>query len=147
MRRAIILHRAGHIPGRPTDCLRLDYEARFLRRRKLITTQGAEVLIDLPETVSLHHGDALEDENGGLIIIEAQPEALLKVTGNLPRLAWHIGNRHAPCQIAHDHLLLRDDPVMADMLTHLGADVTRVLAPFTPERGAYGHGRTHGHTH
>ena len=31
--------------------------------------------------------------------------------------------------------------------THLGATVMQIEAPFTPERGAYGHGRTHSHDH
>ena len=41
----------------------------------------------------------------------------------------------------------RADHVIEDMLRHLGAEVRRVEAPFRPEGGAYGHGRTHGHHH
>jgi urease accessory protein len=63
------------------------------------------------------------------------------------RIAWHIGNRHTPCQIAPDRVLIRQDKVLRRMLEGLGATVTEVTAPFTPEGGAYGHGRTHGHTH
>jgi urease accessory protein len=33
------------------------------------------------------------------------------------------------------------------MLTHLDARVTEATEPFTPEGGAYGHGRTHAHEH
>jgi urease accessory protein len=33
------------------------------------------------------------------------------------------------------------------MLEHLGATVMQIEAPFTPEGGAYGHGRTHSHDH
>ena len=33
------------------------------------------------------------------------------------------------------------------MLGQLGATVTEVTEPFTPEGGAYGHGRTHSHDH
>ena len=33
------------------------------------------------------------------------------------------------------------------MLARLGATVRPVMAPFAPEGGAYGHGRTHGHHH
>ncbi|MEM9130513.1 MAG: urease accessory protein UreE, partial [Pseudomonadota bacterium] len=65
----------------------------------------------------------------------------------LTRLAWHIGNRHTPCQIMGDHLLIQRDPVIAHMLEHLGATLEEVTAPFTPEGGAYGHGRTHRHEH
>jgi urease accessory protein len=144
---AAIVHRAGAMPKPAADRLTLDYESRFLRRRRLVTDGGASVLVDLPETVSLNAGDELEASDGRLIEIVAAPEPLLRVTGDLTRLAWHIGNRHTPCQIAHDHLLIRDDHVLADMLARLGADVDPVSGPFTPEGGAYGHGRTHGHDH
>jgi len=147
MQRATGLVRAGHWNGQAADRLVLDYEGRFLRRRKLVTEAGAEVLVDLSETASLDAGDALETEAGDRIEVAAAPEALLKVEGDLTRLAWHIGNRHTPCQIAADHVLIRDDHVLADMLAKLGATVTQVTAPFTPEGGAYGHGRTHGHHH
>jgi urease accessory protein len=33
------------------------------------------------------------------------------------------------------------------MLRQLGATVTEAVEPFTPEGGAYGHGRTMGHDH
>lgn len=145
--RAVRLHRAGHWQGRAADRLVLDYEARFLRRKRVLAESGRSVMVDLPETVSLDAGDALETGDGVLIEIGAAAEPLLKVAGDLPRLAWHIGNRHTPCQVAGDHLLIRMDHVMADMLRRLGADLTEVTAPFTPEGGAYGHGRTHGHDH
>lgn len=139
--------RAGHWSGVADDRLVLDYEGRFLRRKRLGLASGRTVLVDLAETVSLEARDALVTGEGKLIEIAAAPEPLLKVTGDLTRLAWHIGNRHTPCQIARDHLLIRADHVLADMLTRLGATVEPVLGPFTPEGGAYGHGRTHGHDH
>jgi urease accessory protein len=75
-------------------------------------------------------------------------EALYRVTGpDLVRLAWHVGNRHTPCQISSDHLMIQADPVIGHMLEHLGAMVTPITGPFTPEGGAYGHGRTHSHEH
>ena len=50
-------------------------------------------------------------------------------------------------QIADDHILISKDKVLQAMLEGLGASVTWVSAPFKPEGGAYGHGRTHGHEH
>jgi urease accessory protein len=145
--RAHTVHREGHWRGPASERLVLDYEGRFLRRKRLTAASGRGVMVDLPETVSLDHGDALEAGDGVLIEIAAAPEPLLKITGDLARLAWHIGNRHTPCQVAGDHLLIRDDHVLADMLARLGAEVSRLTAPFVPEGGAYGHGRTHGHAH
>jgi urease accessory protein len=145
--RAGAVHRAGHWAGPAAERLVLDYEGRFLRRKRVMAASGRAVMVDLAETVSLDHGDALEAEDGVLIEIVAAPEPLLRITGDLPRLAWHIGNRHTPCKVAGDHLLIRDDHVLADMLARLGAEVAPVTAPFMPEGGAYGHGRTHGHSH
>ena len=104
------------------------------------------VLIDLPQTISLNPGDGLVSQVGVIEIVAAR-EPVLKINGDLVRLAWHIGNRHTPCEVASDHLLIRADHVMADMLEHLGAEVEAVEAPCRPEGGAYGHGRTHGHSH
>ncbi|WP_299964127.1 urease accessory protein UreE [uncultured Roseobacter sp.] len=130
------------------DHVTLDYDARFLRRKVLTTDGGAQLLVDLPKTTSLNAGDALETSEGTRIGIRAAPEPLLQITGDdLHRVAWHIGNRHTPCQIEADRLLIQRNHVMADMLAQLGATVTEVTAPFTPEGGAYGHGRTHSHDH
>ncbi len=85
--------------------------------------------------------------DGRLIEIVAAAEPVLIVQGDLPRLAWHIGNRHTPCQIEDDRLVIRDDHVLKAMLVQLGATVTHAMEPFTPEGGAYGHGRTMGHDH
>lgn len=142
------LRRAGHWTGPAADRLALDYEGRFLRRRRLDTAGGLSVLVDLAETTSLGPGDALELADGRLIEVEAAPEPLLAIAGpGLARLAWHIGNRHTPCQVEEDRLLIRDDHVLAEMLRRLGAEPVPLVAPFFPEGGAYGHGRTLGHDH
>lgn len=126
----------------------LDYEARFLRRKRIETDAGWAFLVDLKQTTSLNHGDGLRLADGRVVVVQAAPEPVLEVRGpNLARLAWHIGNRHTPCQIMPDHLRIRADAVIAHMLGHLQAELTAVSAPFTPEGGAYGHGRTHDHAH
>lgn len=138
----------SHAHATPVDTLRLTYQDRFLRRKVLPLTSGGQVLVDLAQTTSLDHGGVLVTTEGQEILIEAAPEPLLAVTGAaLPRIAWHIGNRHTPCQIEDGRLLIQRDHVMADMLGRIGATVTEVVEPFTPEGGAYGHGRTHGHDH
>ena len=59
----------------------------------------------------------------------------------------HIGNRHTPCEIRQDYLVIRCDHVLEDLLIGLGAVLAKTMAPFNPEGGAYGVGRTHGHAH
>ncbi|MDE0589307.1 urease accessory protein UreE [Halocynthiibacter sp. C4] len=130
------------------DIVELPYEGRLLRRKRLITTDGETVLLDLPEVTNLDHNDILILEDGRRVAVKAASEELLAVSGaDLPRLAWHIGNRHTPCQIEGGRLLILYDHVLADMLRQLGATLDEVTEPFTPEGGAYGHGRTFGHSH
>ncbi len=142
-------HIETHIhAGDATDTVTLDYEARFLRRKRLVSDAGEPFLVELAETRSLSQGEGFRLDDGRIIAVMAAAEPLLSVRhGNLARIAWHVGNRHTPCQIADDHILIREDKVLQAMLEGLGASVTQVTAPFTPEGGAYGHGRTHGHEH
>lgn len=136
----------GH--GRPiAGRVVLDYDARCLRRKRLVTTEGASFMVDLPQTTSLASGAALALADGRVVEVVEAREPVLRIEGDLPRLAWHIGNRHCPCEVAPDHLVIRADPVLEAMLLQLGASVTRSLAPFRPLGGAYGHGRTFGHSH
>ncbi|WP_136644433.1 urease accessory protein UreE [Tabrizicola sp. YIM 78059] len=141
------LHRSGHWPRLATERVVLDYDNRFLRRRRLLTAAGEPFLVDLPETMNLLAGDAFELLDGRLVEIAAAAEPVLVIRGDLVRLAWHIGNRHTPCQIEPDRLVIRADHVLSDMLRGLGATVTEALEPFSPEGGAYGMGRTMGHAH
>jgi len=142
-------HIETHIhTGDAADTVTLDYEARFLRRKRLVSDAGEPFLVELAETQSLSQGEGFRLDDGRIIAVMAAAEPLLAVRhGNLARIAWHVGNRHTPCQIADDHILIREDKVLQAMLEKLGASVTQVTAPFTPEGGAYGHGRTHGHEH
>ena len=147
LRATSVQRAAPDLVDEPQRHVALGYQDRLLRRKRLTCTDGTDVLTDLAETVSLNHGDRLLVEDGSAIGVVAAPETLLRVAGDLPRLAWHIGNRHTPCEVRADHLLIQEDHVLADMLRGLGATVDPVEAPFQPEGGAYGHGRTMGHSH
>ncbi len=146
--RAVAAVRAGAWPAnRAQGRVTLPYDLRHRRRIRLTTDDGTAVLLDLEQATALADGDGLSLAGGGWIAVHAAPEPLLAVTAkdpdDLARLAWHVGNRHVPCQITAGRLLIRPDPVIADMLRGLGAAVRDVTAPFQPEGGAYRHGPDH----
>lgn len=134
------------VPAAWDDEVVLDYDGRLIRRKRLVSVRGFAFLVDLPAVTSL---DAVAGfaAAGRHIRIQPAPESVLVITGDLPRLAWHIGNRHTPCQIGAGRLVIREDHVIETMLRGLGATITRASLPFTPEGGAYGFGRTMGHDH
>ncbi|WP_104492319.1 MULTISPECIES: urease accessory protein UreE [Paracoccus] len=124
----------------------LDYESRLLRRKRLACA-GGDFMVDLAEVASLEDGDAFALSDGRIVVVRAAAEPVLVVRGPLARLAWHIGNRHTPCRIEADRLIIRQDHVLEAMLRRLGAEISHQNLPFRPEGGAYGHGRTFGHDH
>jgi urease accessory protein len=129
----------------------LDLDARRRRRQRLEAAGGLVFLLDLPAAPSLADGAGLVLEDGRIVRVEAAAEALIEVAVDpasaLPRIAWHLGNRHLPVEFAGARLRLRPDHVIEAMLVQLGATVRHIQAPFEPEGGAYGHGHTDGHEH
>lgn len=140
----------GDWSGAALDTVTLDFDARFRRRVVLVCDSGRKVLLDLAETIVLNEGDGLVTAEG-IIEVKAAPEKLAEIrtkdAPHLMRIAWHLGNRHLPTELHDDCIRIRDDHVIVDMVKKLGADVEIINAPFNPEGGAYGHGRTHGHDH
>lgn len=133
-----------------SDRVSLPYAERYRRRGLLRTDAGREVMLDLPEAMELPDGAVLALVDGSAVAVRAAPEPLAEVRAAGPllaRLAWHVGNRHTPAEIADDRLRIARDHVIEEMLRRLGGEVIHVTAPFRPEGGAYGHGRTHGHHH
>jgi len=152
MLRATIVKPAGSWePGAARDCVVLDFDARHRRRIVMHGEAGLDFLLDLPEAVALADGDGLQLEDGGLVTVKAAPERLIEVRAGeglpLLRIAWHLGNRHLPAQILDDAIRIREDHVILDMLQKMGARTALIEAPFHPEGGAYGLGRTHDHGH
>ncbi len=153
MLRATSVKAANSWRDTPADTVVLEFDDRHRRRMAMTGTRGLEFLLDLPETVALRGGDALVLDDGRLVEVVAAPEPLIELRGVDPRqmvrLAWHLGNRHLPVQIAGKHLRIRRDHVIEEMVRGFGASVVEIEAPFDPEGGAYvsaGHDH-HGHDH
>ena len=130
------------------DTITLTYDQRFIRRKKLVSDNNFGFLVNLSETVSLKKNDGFLLDNGSIILIKSAEEELLEITSNnLMKIIWHIGNRHIPCQIENERLLIQVDKVIENLIIKLGGHVKKVKEEFNPEGGAYGLGRTHGHKH
>ena len=141
-----ILHNTGVASHK--DFIELSYDERFLRRKKLTSYNGIEFLVDLKNTISLKKDDMFKLDSGLLINVRYKIEELLEIKGdNLMHLIWHIGNRHIPCQIEENRILIQNDKVIEEMILRLNGQTKVVLEAFDPEGGAYGIGRTHGHRH
>jgi urease accessory protein len=142
--------------GDAESVLELDHDMRNRRRAVYRPAIGAPLLLDMERVVHLRGGDLLVLDDGGRVKIRAAAEPLIEITAPdqhaLVRIAWHLGNRHLPTQLAESRLLIREDHVIAAMVEGLGGTCRAVLAPFDPEGGAYkggehNHGHVHEHSH
>jgi urease accessory protein len=151
MLRATEVLPAGSWAGEPADTVRLDYDLRTRRRIVLTGAGGVTFLLDLAEAPALRSGDGLRLEDDRIVAVEAAPERLLEISCSngreLARIAWHLGNRHLPAEIAAGKILIRDDHVIAELVRALGAHVRLVERPFQPEGGAYAHGHGQAYSH
>jgi urease accessory protein len=154
VRRATAVASSGNWPADAVvGEVTLAFDQRHRRRIRMTDDAGEPFLLDLAKAVVLADGDGLAVDGDGYIRVRAAAEPVADVgaatAAETARLAWHIGNRHTPVQVLGDGTLrIRDDHVLVAMLEGLGATVTRRLASFTPEPGAYaaaGDGRGHDH--
>jgi urease accessory protein len=136
--------------ARAVDRVVLDADDRLRRRIVLTTDNGMKLLLDFPQPMMLRDGDGLVLEDGSVVVVAGQAEALLELTAKAPldfvRLAWHIGNRHTDVQFVGGGLRIRQDHVLEEMVKGVGARVQTLEAPFDPEPGAP-QGDHHDHDH
>ncbi|UHL63553.1 urease accessory protein UreE [Paralcaligenes sp. KSB-10] len=128
----------------------LPFEARRRSRQKITLDTGEEVGLLLERGTVLRNGDMLVADDGKFILVQAAQETVLRVTAKTPtqltRAAYHLGNRHILVEIGPGYLQLEHDPVLVDMLRHLGdISVETIEHVFEPDAGAYGGGHKHGH--
>jgi len=132
----------------------LDWDTRGKSRFDATDSAGRHLGVFLPRGQVLRGGDVLVAEDGSLVRVIGAPQAVLRVTAcpahgtplDLPRAAYHLGNRHVALEVQADHLQIEPDPVLAEMLRAMHLIVTEVNAPFEPESGAYS-AQTHDHDH
>lgn len=150
MRATAVVRRLAVKREKIADSITLDHGDRHRRRISLTGAAGLAFLLDLTEATVLDDGDAVKLEDGRLVEVKAAPEQLIAIRASSPlrlmKIAWHIGNRHIPCEITEDALYIAQDHVLLEMVRGLGASTEIVTRPFRPERGAYDHGG-HGHGH
>ena len=68
------------------DSISLSYDNRFIRRKKLISDNKIEFLVNLPETVSLNENNGFLLNNGSIILIKPAKEELLEIVSD--NLKW-----------------------------------------------------------
>jgi urease accessory protein len=126
----------------------LPFESRSKSRLLLRLENGEQAAFVVERGRLLRDGDRVTLIDGRVLEIVACDESLLEATSDDPQLvskaAYHLGNRHVAVQLIPGGLRFLEDHVLEAMVAGLGLTVTRRVAPFDPEGGAYGHSHAHG---
>jgi len=126
--------------------VKLSWQERQRSRLAVMLDNGEPAAIVLPRGEPLQEGDLLSTEDGQQVRVERATEEILEIRAKtsfeLMQLVYHLANRHAPAMLTNDAIYIEPDPVLADLVCHLGGIVKTVHRPFEPERGAY-HGIHH----
>ena len=138
----------------PDVQLVLPFGLRSRSRLRTALTSGEEVAMLLPRGTVLRGGDRLLAEDGRVVEVIADAEAVSVVRSSdaqlLCRASYHLGTRHVALQVGTGSIAYLHDHVLDDMVRRLGLPVTLEQAPFEPEAGAYGgasHSLLHAHEH
>lgn len=143
---------------KPNATVRLSWQERQRARLAVVLNTGESAAILLPRGEPMRDGDLLVSQDGFYVAVENAAEDLFEITAAnsiaLMRLIYHIANRHTPAMLAEHAIWIEPDPVLADLVKHLGGSVESVHRPFQPELGAYhgaslhhheGHSSSHSH--
>ena len=148
MPRATKVLRAGDArPAQAVDTLILDYDQRQTRQGFFFTGKGTCIELDFAEPPALATDDALVLDDGSLIEVVAESEALIEAripdAVALARLAWRLGDAHVPVQILANRVRLRRNPQVEALLAGVATKVTPLTAPFEPDVRATDHAHHH----
>jgi len=150
MPRATKILRGGEPrPAGGAETLILDFAQRQTKQGFFFTGKGTCIEFDFAEPPALATDDVLVLDDGGLVEIVADSEAVIEARiadpAALGRIAWQLGNRHVPVQIFANRLRLRRNAEIEVLLAGVAAKLTPLTAPFEPDRAAAHADHAHHH--
>ena len=72
------------------DTITLNYNDRFIRRKKLLSDNKLEFLVNLPETISVSKDDGFLLDDGNVILIKNAKESLIEIRSEDPVSYTHL---------------------------------------------------------
>ena len=131
---------------RRVERISLGWSDRLRSRQRVMTDGGTEIGVALPTGQALHEDDILYEDGERVIAVATVAEDVLALYSRTPvdlgRIAYQVGNRHAPVMIEDDRVLTPYDSVLEEYFQKIGVRCERTTEPFTHDFGAF-----HSHHH
>ncbi len=131
---------------RRVERVALGWSDRLRSRQRVTSDCGTELGIALPTGQALHEGDILfEDEKRVVAVATIAEDVLAIYPGtevDLGRIAYQVGNRHAPIAVGKERVLTPYDHVLEEYFRKENVRCEKITEPFTHDFGAF-----HSHHH
>lgn len=110
--------------NKEVDWLELEWEELNKRILRKTTEGGRDVAVSLETSGTLRYGDVLFEDGDTLVAIRTKLEKVYvvkpKSMQEMGKAAFEIGNRHTPCIIEGDEILVRYDHTLDELLDDVG---------------------------
>lgn len=111
------------------DWLELEWEELNKKIIRKNTVGGTEIAISLQNNEHLHYGDILYEDDDTIIAVRTRLEDVFvvkpKSMQEMGKAAFEIGNRHTPCIIEDDEILVRYDHTLEKLFDEVGVPYER----------------------
>ncbi len=139
----------GKLSGSETrrvERVALGWADRLRSRQRVTSDCGTELGISLPTGQALHEDDILYEDGERVIAVATVPDDVLVLYPETPvdlgRIAYQVGNRHAPVMLENDRVLTPYDSVLEEYFLKMGVRCKRANEPFFHVFGTFS-----GHRH
>lgn len=121
----------GNIDEQPLEhqnreWIELDWDELNKRIIRKKTDKGTDVAISLEEKKPLKVGDVLYQDEGRQIVIRTKKEKVYVIYPasivQMGKMAFELGNRHTPCLISEDEIVVRYDETLERLFEEVGVN-------------------------
>lgn len=120
------------LENKKIDWLELAWEELNKKVLKKKTLAGVSVSISLEQGEALSYGAVLYEDREGVIAIRTELESVYLIKPEtmfeMGTIAFEIGNRHTPCIIQGNQILLRADHTFEELFNKVGVDYEKTRA-------------------
>ncbi|MET4563079.1 urease accessory protein UreE [Lysinibacillus parviboronicapiens] len=112
------------IESKLTEWIELDWEELSKRILRTETDKGTDIALRLSGEEPLKYGDLLFEDGHRRIAIRTKLEPVIVIYPDnmveMGKAAFELGNRHTPCLIENDEIIVRADHTINPLLDEVG---------------------------
>lgn len=107
-----------------TEWIELEWEELSKRILRIETDKGTDIALRLTGEEPLKYGDLLFEDDSRRIAIRTKLEPVIVISPKdmyeMGKSAFELGNRHTPCLIEHNEIIVRADHTINPLLDEIG---------------------------